>query len=386
MKLLRTIRSANPAHGGPIEGIRQSSAVLLEQGHEVEIASLDSPDESWLRDFSFPVHALGPGRGSYGFAARYRHWLEENAGKFDAVLVHGLWQYSSYGVWQAIASKRPPYFVFPHGMLDPWFKRTYPLKHLKKLLYWPWGEYRVLRDAAAVLFTSEEERRAARESFALYKCNERVVNYGTAGPQVELGAAREEFFNRFAELRGKRILLFLSRLHVKKGCDLLLDAFQQVLSARLPNESLHLVMAGPCLSDEYLNELKLRAGSGRNVTFTGMLSGNLKWGAFAAADVFILPSHQENFGIAVAEALACGTPVLVSNKVNIWREIVEDGAGFADEDDLAGTARLLTRWLSLDPTAADEMRRAARASFAARFEIHSAVESLLEVLAQHSIR
>ena len=101
-----------------------------------------------------------------------------------------------------------PYFVFPHGMLDPWFKRTYPLKHLKKLLYWPWAEYRVLRDAAAVLFTSEEERRLARESFWPYRCNEVVVNYGTAAPEIDLASAREDFFGSFPQLRGQAVPAF----------------------------------------------------------------------------------------------------------------------------------------------------------------------------------
>ena len=108
-------------------------------------------------------------------------------------------------------------------MLDPWFKRTYPLKHLKKLLYWPWGEYRVLRDAAAVLFTSEAERHLARESFSPYRCHEEVVNYGTAAPTLDLEAAREHFLARFPHLRDKRILLFLGRLAEKKGCDLLIE-------------------------------------------------------------------------------------------------------------------------------------------------------------------
>src|SRR5438309_3239789 len=102
-------------------------------------------------------------------------------------------------------------------MLDPWFKRTYPLKHFKKVVYWPWGEYRVLRDAAAVLFTSEEERRLAAKSFRPYRVKERVVNYGTAGPTVDLFDARNEFFGRFPELCDGRIVLFLGRLRDKEG-------------------------------------------------------------------------------------------------------------------------------------------------------------------------
>jgi glycosyltransferase involved in cell wall biosynthesis len=364
--------------GGPIEGIKQSTAVLKSEGHEVELVSLDSPDDPWVRDFPGGLRALGQSAAGYGYAPDYVPWLKAHAREFDAVLVHGLWQYTSFGAWRALAGGATPYFVFPHGMLDPWFKRTYPLKHIKKLLYWPWSEHRVLRDATAVLFTSEEERRAARESFGLYRCNEEVVNYGTARPQVNLEVARAEFLACYPELSGKRILLFLSRLHVKKGCELLIDAFKQIR-----DESLHLVMAGPSADAAYLGQLKSRAGGNSGITFTGMLSGNLKWGAFAAADVFVLPSHQENFGIAVVEAMACGTPVLVSNKVNIWREIVNSGSGFAENDDDSGTLRLLQRWLALDPAAADAMRQAARGTFTERFEIHRAVRSLLETIGRY---
>jgi glycosyltransferase involved in cell wall biosynthesis len=116
------------------------------------------------------------------------------------------------------------------------------------------------------------------------------------------------------------------------------------------------------------------------ITFTGMLTGNLKWGAFAAAEAFVLPSHQENFGIAVVEALACSTPVLISNKVNIWREIVNDDAGFADEDDRDGTTRLIERWIRTPAAERETMRVNARTCFERRFEINRAVDSLLQVL------
>jgi glycosyltransferase involved in cell wall biosynthesis len=384
MKILRSIHTLNPAVGGPIESVRQSSIAFLSRGHEVEIISLDAPSDPWLKDFPVPVHAAGPGVGSYGYAAGFTHWIAERRKQYDAVVVHGIWQYSSFGAWRALHGTSTPYFVFPHGMLDPWFKRTYPLKHIKKLLYWPWGEYRVLRDAAAVLFTSEEERRLARESFSPYHCREVVVNYGTAPPKVHLPTAQEDFFKRFPQLRGKRFLLFLSRLHEKKGCDLLLEAFAATRSSRA-GDLFHLVVAGPAADDAYLARLELLAASSpqeRPVTFTGMLSGNLKWGALSAADAFILPSHQENFGIAVVEALACSTPVLISNKVNIWREIVEDGAGFAEEDDRAGTIRLLERWAAAPAAERETMRTSARNCFEQRFQIDRATESLLQVLAE----
>ncbi|MEO8044442.1 MAG: glycosyltransferase [Spartobacteria bacterium] len=378
MKILRCIHSLNPAIGGPLESVRQSSRVLAQRGHEVDVASLDDPAAPWLEEFPAAVHALGPGRGNYGYAPLLAPWLKKHHADYDAVVVHGIWQYNSFGVWRALHKTETPYFVFPHGMLDPWFNRTYPLKHLKKLLYWPWAEYRVLRDAKAVLFTSEEERRLARESFKRYRCREVVVNYGTAAPEIDLKSAREEFLEAFPTLREQKLLLFLGRLHVKKGCEELIRAF-----AALKNFRQHLVLAGPCADEEYLRQLHRltkELGCENRITFSGMLRGNLKWGAFAAAEAFILPSHQENFGIAVAEALACGTPVLISDQVNIWREIVQDGSGLADRDDIDGTLRLLERWQAMPPNQRAEMSVNAQRSFATRFEIHRAVDSFLAVL------
>jgi glycosyltransferase involved in cell wall biosynthesis len=376
MKILRCVHSLDPATGGPVESIKQSSLILLQRGHTVEIISLDAPESAWLRDFPVPVHALGPGRGSYGYSLRFVPWLKDRHSYYDAMIVHGLWQYTSFGVWRALRGTGTPYFVFPHGMLDPWFNRTYPLKHVKKLFYWPWAEYRVLRDAAAVLFTSEQERLLARQSFAPYRCNEILVDYGTAAPDVDLANAREDFLNAFPQLRGKRFLLFLGRLHEKKGCDLLIQAF-----ADIADPTIHLVIAGPSGDRGYVARLERLAASRTDfITFSGLLRDQRKWGALAAADAFILPSHQENFGIAVAEALACGTPVLLSDQVNIWREIVDDGAGFVDQDNLEGITRLVRRWLDVPSAQHENMRAAARRCFARHFEINRATDSLLSIL------
>ena len=378
MNILQVLSSADPAQGGVAEATRQTSLVLARMGHQVEVASADDPAAPGLHGLSLTVHALGPGRSGYSYAPRILPWLRGNAARFDAVIVNGLWQYPSLAVRQALRGKVTPYFVYPHGMLDPWFKHTYPLKHLKKSLYWPWGEYRVLRDARAVLFTCEEERLLARQSFGLYRANEVVVSLGTAGPAGDPAAQEAAFLSRHPELRGKRLLLFLGRIHAKKGCDLLIEAF--VRAAADPN--LRLVMAGPDQAG-LVAELARRAdalGAQGRVAWPGMLTGDVKWGAFRAAEAFVLPSHQENFGIAVAEALACGLPVLISDKVNIWREIKEDGAGLVEQDTLEGTERLLRSWLALPVPAREGMAARARQCFEGRFEIHMAAERLLEAL------
>jgi glycosyltransferase involved in cell wall biosynthesis len=380
VNILHVISSANPVGGGPIESIRQIGGTLTAAGNRVEVASLDSPDAPYLKQFPLPVHALGPGVLKYAFSPRLVPWLRSNRNRYDAVIVNGIWQFNSFAVWNALRNSSTPYVVFTHGMLDPWFKRQYPLKHIKKLMYWPWAEYRVLRDAQAVLFTCEEERLLARESFWLYRCNEIVVNYGTALPTGDPHSERQEFFRHYPELRGKKLVLFIGRIHPKKGCDLLIEAFAKVLAQ---HSDWRLVIAGPDQIgwQENLSTLAARLGVTRAVAWTGMIGGALKWGALRAAEVFVLPSHQENFGIVLAEALAAGTPALISNKVNIWREIQSDGAGLVSEDTLQGVCELFRSYLGLSEDEKLAMRQRARKCFEQRFEIKKAAESVRAVLA-----
>ena len=378
MRILHVINTVDPACGGPIEGVRQLSAVNRRFGHQVEIVSVDSPDRPFLNDYELPVHAMGPGSLKYSYCSRLAPWLRANAGKYDIVVVNGIWQYHSFATWRVLRG-RVPYVVFTHGMLDPWFKKRYPLKHLKKMLYWPWADYRVLRDADAVLFTCEEERVLARQSFALYRCNEIVVNYGTAGatgdPQMEV----EGFYAAHPELRGKRLALFMGRLHEKKGCDLLIEAFARELAA---DPNWRLVMCGPDQVgwQAMLMQMAERLRVGGRITWAGMVHGARKWGALRAAEIFVLPSHQENFGISVAEALACGTPTLISNKVNIWREVEKGGAGIVAEDDLPGTCALLKQWFELTPDQKLAMRGRARECFLREFEVNGAARALISTL------
>jgi glycosyltransferase involved in cell wall biosynthesis len=379
VKILHLIHSADPKGGGPIEAILQLGQIAASSGHQVEVASLDPPDGTFLASFPLKLHSLGPSFSGYGYTPVLARWLRQNAAHYDIVIVNGIWQYHSFACWQALRNTPIPYVVFTHGMLDPWFKRRYPLKHFKKWMYWPWGDYCVLRDAAAVLFTCEEERMLARQSFWLYRARERVVNFGTGSPPGDEDAQREEFSQRFPETRGKRVLLFMGRIHPKKGCDLAIEAFAKVLAS---DSEWHFVLAGPDQIGWQARLLHLveKHKIGARITWAGMVRGNLKWGAIRSAEVLFLPSHQENFGIVVAEALACGVPVLISNRVNIWREVLADGAGLIEPDNTLGATSLLRQWTNMAAHSRAAMRLAARRSFASRFEIQRASDSLVSTL------
>lgn len=379
MNILHTIRSVDPNAGGTVEALRQSSLIHASQGHHIQVLSCDHPEAPFLFDFPLPIQPLGPGAGLYGYTPRFIPWLRRHAREYDAVIVHGLWQYHSLATRKAIQGSPTPYFVFPHGMLDPWFKQTYPLKHLKKSLYWIWSEYPVLRDAQAVLFTCEEERRLATQSFRPYRCREKTVSLGISPPPPPAPERNQRLFETFPELRDKRILLFLGRIHPKKGCDLLIRAFASTCEN---DPNLHLLLAGPDSAHwkQELLSLARQLGISNKITWPGPLFDDLKWAAFQTAEVFLLPSHQENFGIAVAEALACGTPVLISDKVNIWREIQNARAGLVEKDDLPGTTALLEKWLRLDTSSRRELRANAKKCFETTFEIRQAAHTWIQAI------
>lgn len=378
MKILQLLPTLDPRAGGVAAAVLALSRGMVRRGHDVEIVALDDATSPWLANVDLPIRALGVGAGVYRYSKQLLPWLRENGARYDRVIVNGTWQYPGFAAWRRFAGSDTPYYVFPHGMLDPWFKRTYPLKHLKKWLYWPWAEYRILRDAAAVIFTSEQERDEARESFWLYRCRERVSPLGVEGPPPVTDSLRAMFIEKFPQLRDRRILLFLGRLHPKKGCDIAIESLASGRGA----EEFSLVLAGP---DQVgwrgdLESLAASKGVGPRVFFPGMIEGDLKRSALLNAEAFFLPSHQENFGIAVVEALAEGLPVLISNRINIWREIERDGAGYASDDNVNGTRGLLERWAETSPEARQNMRSNASRCFAARFEIGRAVDSLLNIL------
>jgi len=368
MRILHVIASLSPADGGPPEAVRQLARAYAGIGVGVEIVCLDPPSAPFLAGLSFPVHALGQRwLGRFSLSPRLWQWLHQNAPRFDGIVMNGIWIFPDIAVRSAARRSGIPYAVFPHGALDPWFNRKYPLKHLKKLLYWPF-QYSVLRDARAVLFTTATERDLALSSFRPNRWNSLPVAYGISEPGGDPDLQIESFFEQLPALRGRRFLLFMSRLHEKKGCDLLLEAFTQVASEY---SDLDLVMAGP---DQVglrakLQKIAAEKGVADRVHWPGMLTGDPKWGALRASDAFVLPSHQENFGIVVAESLAAGRPVLISNQVNIWPDIVEDGAGLVDDDNLAGTERLLRRWLELPAGQRHAMALSARSTFLRRYSM-----------------
>lgn len=386
MNILRVIPSMNPESGGICQNLRNSDSALQALGVTSEILSFDAPEEDFLKQDECTIHAIGPAKGPYGYCPGLKVWMQDHLARFDAVIIDGLWQHHSFGTIRAFLYHRKrnsanlKMYVMPHGMLDPYFQRakTRRLKAIRNYAFWKLVEHRVINEADGVLFTCETELKLARIPFSPYRPKmERNVGYGILKPPAATIQQKKAFHEKCPALKGKPYWLFLGRIHPKKGIDLLINAYVRLKKEHpeLPD----LVVAGPGLETAFGASL-ISSSSLSGIHFPGMLKGDAKWGAFYNCETFILPSHQENFGIAVVEALACSKPVLISDQVNIFKEIVEAGAGLSDEDSQVGTFRMLKRWYNMSQQDKKIMQENAARVFRQEFTMERAAERLVEVL------
>ena len=392
----------NPASGGPCQGIRNSIPALKKLGVHNEVVSLDPPNAPFLQKDEFPIHAVGPAENPWAYNGRLHSWLLANFSRFDVVIVHGLWLYHGFAVRKAInkyqkninlsgSGKVPKLFVMPHGMLDPYFQKAAgrKLKAIRNWVYWKLVEGKVVNDADGILFTCEEELLLARTTFKPYSPKKELnIGYGIASPAAYSPEMKKAFLKKCPEIKNEPFLLFLSRIHEKKGVELLIKAFKLLVEKMTSKKHTipKLVIAGPGLETAYGQQLQKLVSSSTELSklvyFPGMLTGNAKWGAFYGCEAFVLPSHQENFGIAVVEALACGKPVLISNQVNIWREMERGGGGIVADDSLSGIMDLLEAWLKKSKKERQEMNQKARLTFEKKFAIGPASSQLYHAISE----
>ncbi len=376
MKLIALIHSLDPRTGGTVRVVVDLQPHLAAEGLEVELVCADAENAEWLPAVrqlpGLCIHALGPLHNSYAYSRKWDRILKEILPGADAVLMHGLWKYPLLAARRACKSMGKPLFVYPHGMLDPWFDRQYPLKGLKKRLYWMLAEGANLRSARRVLFTAPEEERLAREHWGLDSRLSAIAPIGIEAPS-EFAAASA------GEDKNKRTLLFLGRVVEKKGVDLLVKAFAELPSTS--GQALRLVVAGPGMDSTYGNKVRqIAANSANAIEFPGMIEGEEKWQLLRSSDALCLPSHQENFGLVLAEALAMGRPVLTTHAVNIAEYIAHDQAGWVEADNLDGVRKLLQQWLQATPPESATLCRNARRCYEQRFSAAAAAKGLSRIL------
>jgi glycosyltransferase involved in cell wall biosynthesis len=391
----------DPVSGGPCQGIRNLNKAMEEKGIYREVACLDDPGSSFLGSDPFITHALGPTKSAWQYSPRLLPWLTKNINRFDIVIINGIWLYHVFAASRALrmlkrnrnaneSIKIPKLFIMPHGMLDPYFQKApdRKLKAFRNWLYWKLIESKNINQASGLLFTCQTELQLAAQSFSIYKPNKEInVGYGVEDAPLYTEEMKKAFLEKCPGLIERPFFLFLSRIHSKKGVDHLVTAYIQLFlqnKVRRGYKFPVLVIAGPGMETSYgkgLEDLIARFPEVQSsILFPGMLTGQAKWGALYGCEAFVLPSHQENFGIAVVEALACKKAVLISNQINIWREIITDGGGIVKDDTLDGTRALLNCWIRLTAEEKLIMAQKGRASFERNFAVAPAADRFIEAL------
>jgi glycosyltransferase involved in cell wall biosynthesis len=328
VRILHVIPYMHPSAGGPPVVAENFVRETRRLGHPSEIISTSlfcNDDQVALLQ---RLNKLAPTRflSRVGPLAlllgRTRQQIGESIRAADIVHLHTLWSSLNTIVRLECARHGRPYVLMPHGMLDPYSLRV---KRWRKAIYLRTIERRNILAAQRLIYTTaEEERLAATGGLPLPKGV--VVPLGGDAPAGDPAVLAAGFLTRFPGACGRRQILFLGRLHFKKGLDRILRVLPAVVRA-FPGVILTIVGDGTSAFEAELKGAIKSRGLENSVMFTGRLDGALKWGAYASAELFLLPSRQENFAITVAEAMQMGVPVIVSAKVNTWPYVKGAGAG-----------------------------------------------------------
>lgn len=318
MRIVHLTNSIDPVSGGPANVLARLAPVQVKRGHEVVIVTADDPARvsdiiSHLEATGVSVLARGPGRGPLWRAPEAVAALSSEIDRgVDLMHGHGLWQHLVHWGASVCRARSIPYVLRPCGMLDPW---SLGQGRWKKRLFLALKARKDLELAAGLHYTTETERRLA-EPLGI-KAKSFVIPNGLDWSEFETLPAVGSFRSEYS-IGDRPLVVYLSRLHHKKGLDLLLPAF----AAGAPSDAV-LALVGPG-EEAYIESLKRQAEQLAildRLIFTGMLKGPKRIEALSDADLFVLPSYQENFGVAVIEAAGAGTPVLISDQVNICDEV-----------------------------------------------------------------
>lgn len=377
--LLSTFRFEN---GGPVRAVIDLSGALAAAGHDVTVFTWDDADipDPWKRNAAntLPrVHRMSSPRFPGQFLSRTQlHSLADALRHHDVLHLHGVWEPVNVQVSRLARRLNLPYILSPRGMLDDY---SVAQKRLKKQAYLALCGRQMLNRAARIHLASEGELKQSQarlppgRGVVIPNLVDLAQYQNLPGPD----AARLAFD---LPEDGPPIVAFLGRLHSIKALDVLIRAAGR---AREAGTDLRLVLAGPGDAEytAYLTETAESVGMTDRLTFTGMVTGGLKLSLLQAADLFALPSHHENFGFALIEAMACGTPVLASRGVLIWPDVELSGAGFVADGNELALSRTLAQALGM-PDLIKQMGRTARQWVVREFEVAGLVERFAQMYVQ----
>lgn len=361
--------------GGPARIIYDHTTEALKMGHQVDILSPMSPGDEIYDVPSgatvIPCRRTTPVSRFYReFSVDLYRYLQEHIDEYDIVHIHGIWHFGSLAPF--LVKNKVPKVITIHGLLDKWAVNHHKWKKdLVTFLY----QKRILGKADLIQINNRDEEQNVTEYLGFRPRNLVTIPNGIRMEEYANLPSRGTFRRQFDLPDGKKLVLFMGRINIKKGLDLLLPAFAKYLEA---HDDALLVLAGP--EDGYLTETKSFIADhqlGDRIKYVGMLTDSIKLSALADADLFVLPSYSEGFSIAVLEALAAGVPALVSDRVGFGEYIRRHDAAYLSPLTVEGVREGLSVMLKNENTRTDYARRG-RTMVAENFDISQVARQMLE--------
>lgn len=342
--VVHVISSVDPRAGGTTTQLVSLVRAQVELGMTVSVISTYTVDfdpgaAEEIQNCGAYLELVGPSTAVLAWHPKLSRVLRDVIATANIVHIHGIWEEIQHRAAVIARELDIPYLFSTHGLLDPYSLQQ---SKLQKQLYMAVRMKKNLNEASALHYADEGERQAAA-GMGL-NAPAIVQPYALDLSPFERLPIEGVFRRAFPHLGNDPYVLFLSRLHPRKGLDLLIPAF-----AAAQTNNAKLVIAGPASEEGYEPQIRKLVEQYKltdRVVFTGMLEGKVRAAAYAEAEVLVLPSHQENFGIVVVEALACGTPVIVSDHVNLHKQIFTQGLGEVVPLDVAKIAAAITSWLA----------------------------------------
>ena len=333
---LNLVTHLDPKYGGISAVLPPLCEAVGAAGGGVSLVPFCDPDEQYDVAPSIPLDVFPLGMKRWLLDGEQRRRLADRVAKSEGLHIHGIWQEHCLFGAQAARDANKPYMISAHGMLEPWALRN---KGWKKRIYSALIERRNVSGAACLHALTEAEVREYREFGA-----RNPIAVIPNGVHIPAAASAPAFFLKFPELAGKRVLLYLARLHFKKGLDLLCRAWKNAS----PGEEQHLLLAGPDFegTKQRVEEMIAELGIGRSVSFAGMLKGSDKWNALAAADAFVLPSRSEGLSVSVLEAMGMGKPAIATSRCNVPEVRTHECGWMIEPNETELTAALREYFLS----------------------------------------
>jgi len=376
MKVLHVVASLSPTWGGPVPVVKGITEAMAKKGLNVTLfapvvqgGSHGVIQLEGVRVRLFRQDLLSEVWRAY--SSELTKTLHREIERFDLVHIHEIWHHPHFAAYRAARKAKKPFIITVHGALEPWCLNY---KALKKRIYAVLIQRRILNRAAAIHAITQEEVEHIR-AFGVDSPIFTIPN-GIDSEEFSELPPREELEKHYPELQGKKVVLFLGRIHPKKGLDLLARAFGQVARER---KDVHLLIVGP---DEggYRGEVErslVSEGVVEKATFTGMLTGKEKLAALSRADIFVLPSYSEGFSMAILEALACGLPVIITRQCH-FPEVAEARAGIVIDPDSAQLAEAMIELLD-NPKLREEMGNNGKRLVMERFTWDKIANQMIEL-------